>query len=64
MSIGEAVEHYVDSLSGANADDAWHGLVELGPSALPRVIAAFHATGPLDTQVSLVRVIAEWQILT
>ena len=61
MTIGEAVEHYVDSLSGANADDAWHALVELGPSALPRVIGAFHATSHLDTQVSLVRVVAEYR---
>ena len=61
MTIGEPVEHYVDSLWGANADDAWHALVELGPSALPHVIAAFHATSHLDTQVSLVRVIAEYR---
>ena len=61
MTIGEAVEHYVDSLSGANADDAWHALVEMGPSALPHAIAAFHATSHLDTRVSLVRVIAEYR---
>ena len=53
MTIGESVEHYVDSLCGANADDAWHALVELGPSALPHVIAAFHTTSHLDTQVSV-----------
>ena len=61
MTFGESVEHYVHSLSGANADDAWHALVELGPSASPHVIAAFHATSHLDTQVSLVRVIAEYR---
>ena len=61
MTFGESVEHYVHSLSGANADDAWHALVELGPSALPHVIAAFHATSHLDTQFLLVRVIAEYR---
>jgi TPR repeat protein len=61
MTIGESVELYVHSLSGANAEDAWHALVELGPSALPHVIAAFDAASHLDTQVSLVRVIAEYR---
>jgi len=61
MTIGESVEHYVHGLSGANADDAWHALVELGPSALPHVIAAFHAASHLDTQVLLVWVIAEYR---
>ena len=61
MTIGESVEHYVDGLCGANADDAWHALVELGPSALPHVIAAFHAASHLDTQVLLVWVIAEYR---
>jgi TPR repeat protein len=61
MTIGEAVEHYVASLSGANADDAWHALVEIGPSALAHVIEAFHATSHLDTQVSLLRVTAEYR---
>lgn len=61
MTIGEAVDDYVHSLSGANADDAWHALVELGPSALPHVIAAFHAANHLDTQVFLVWVIAEYR---
>jgi len=61
MTFGESVEHYVHGLSGANADDAWHALVELGPSALPHVIAAFHAANHLDTQVLLVWVIAEYR---
>ena len=61
MTFGESVERYVDSLSGANADDAWHALVEMGPSALPHVIAAFHAASHLDTQVLLVWVIAEYR---
>ena len=61
MTLGEPVEYYVDRLSGANAEDAWHALVELGPLALPHVIAAFHATSHLDTQVLLVSVIGEYR---
>jgi TPR repeat protein len=59
--VKELVEYYVARLSGTEREDAWHGLAEAGPAALPHVIAAFQATGDVGVHVNLVRVLAEYR---
>jgi len=41
INVREAVTHYLAQLTGSSADDTWHALLELGPSALPHVVDAF-----------------------
>ena|ERR1700682_666784 len=58
---GEYVQHYVPELSGPKAEDAWHSLVEAGPTALPYLVDAFGTATAPQVRVSLVRVIAEYR---
>jgi HEAT repeat protein len=57
----QAVGHYVAQLSGDDAEDAWHRLVELGPSTLSLVIDAFDSISNSDVRASLVSIVAEWR---
>jgi hypothetical protein len=57
----EYVQHYVPELSGPKAEDAWHALVEAGPTALQYVVNAFEAATDAHVRVSLVQVIAEYR---
>ena len=43
------------------ADDAWHSLVEAGPTALPEVVRAFGAASDPCVKAHLVQVISEYQ---
>ena len=36
--LADYVREWVGELRGARADDAWHSLVEAGPSALPYLV--------------------------
>jgi hypothetical protein len=56
LDLQEYVNHYVAQLTGPTADDAWHSLVQAGPTALPYVIDAFNATSDQRVKVSLVQV--------
>ena len=51
------VDYYVSRLSGPMADDAWHSLVEAGPTALPEVVRAFGAAGAPSVKAYLVQII-------
>jgi HEAT repeats len=55
------VEDYVSQLSGSNAEDAWHSLVEAGPAALPHVVQAFERAVDRDVRVALVEVVSEYR---
>lgn len=57
--MDELVQYYVEKLTEAEAEDAWHSLRELGPAALPSLIRSFTAATDLITQVALVEVIGE-----
>jgi hypothetical protein len=57
--LEEYVRHYVAQLSGANAEDAWHSLVEAGSSALPYVVEAFHGASDDEIKVSLLEVVGQ-----
>jgi HEAT repeat protein len=43
------------------ADDAWHSLVEAGPTALPDVVRAFDAAGDPSVKVDLAQIISEYR---
>jgi hypothetical protein len=55
------VDYYVSRLSGPMADDAWHSLVEAGPTALPEVVRAFGAAGAPSVKAYLVQIISEYR---
>jgi HEAT repeat protein len=61
--VREPVECYVAQLSTSKAEDAWHSLVEIGPTALPYLIEAFETADP-QVKVSLIRVISEYRSTT
>jgi hypothetical protein len=43
------------------ADDAWHSLVEAGPTALPEVVRAFGAASDPSVKVYLLQIISEYR---
>jgi HEAT repeat protein len=43
------------------ADDAWHSLVEAGPTALPDLVRAFDAAGDPGVKVDLAQIISEYR---
>lgn len=55
----QAFGGYVSQLAGTKSEDAWHGLVELGPAALPFLHAAFESTAEPAVRSLLLRVIQE-----
>jgi hypothetical protein len=52
----------VAQLSGPNAEDAWHSLVEAGSAALPYVVEAFDAAHDDRIKVSLVEVVGQYRL--
>jgi HEAT repeat protein len=60
-NLPEYVEHYVSQLSGPNAEDACHSLVEAGPGALPHVVEAFDGATDPNVRSALVAVISEYR---
>jgi hypothetical protein len=61
LDLQEYVNHYVAKLTGAGADDAWHSIVEAGPTAPPHVIDAFNRTSARRVKVCLVQIISEYR---
>jgi HEAT repeat protein len=59
--LGDYVRDYVGQLAGPRADDAWHSLVEAGPSGLPYVVEAFRATPDTGIRVSLIEVVGQYR---
>jgi HEAT repeat protein len=60
-NLQKYVDDYVSELSGPEADEAWHSLVEAGPAALPHVVDAFDAASDASVKVTLVQIIAEYR---
>jgi hypothetical protein len=61
QDLQEFVDHYVAELSGPNAFNAWHSLIEAGPSALPLVVEAFQAATDVQVKLSLVKLVSEYR---
>lgn len=57
--IGGAVRYYLDRLRNGASEDAFFGLLELGPEAMPILIAAASEPPNRDIRAGLVEVI--WQ---
>lgn len=55
--LEEIVPHRVARLSGPGRDDAWHALLELGPDALPHILAAFESAGDGAVRLALVEIV-------
>ena len=55
------VSCYVGELSGSRAEDAWHSLVELGPEALPYLVAAFEGSDEVSVRFELIRIVSEYR---
>jgi hypothetical protein len=60
-SLEEYVDHYVSRLSGPDADNAWHSLVEGGPAALPHLLNAFASANDTELRVRLIRIICQYR---
>jgi len=57
--VQQQVDYWVTRLSGPDASSAWHGLVELGPTALDEIRIAFAATLDRHLRRKLLTVIVE-----
>jgi HEAT repeat protein len=55
------IRHYLDELDGANRENAWHALAEIGPVAVPAVVGALGSVGNPDVRVALIRLLAEYR---
>jgi hypothetical protein len=51
------VANYVSELTGPQADDAWHSLLELGAAALPHVEEAFRLARATEARHRLAEVV-------
>lgn len=60
-NLEDRIAYYVPQLEGPNADNAWHSLVEEGPSAFPLIVRAFESTGDTLTKISLVQIICQYR---
>jgi HEAT repeat protein len=61
QDLQELVDHYVAQLSGPNAFNACHSLIEAGPPALALVMDAFNMSTDTHVKVSLVRIVSEYR---
>lgn len=59
--LAECVREYVDQLDGPRAENAWHSLVEAGPSAFPYLADAFRATTDTGVRVCLIEVVGQYR---
>jgi hypothetical protein len=57
----ELVAYCVRRLSGPQAGDAWHRLVEAGPEVIPSIVRTLRAGMPPPIQAELVRVLASYR---
>jgi HEAT repeat protein len=60
-SLQEYVVFYAAQLAGPNGENAWHSLVEAGPTALPHPAEALNAAADPRVRASLVRVVSEYR---
>ena len=61
QDLQEHVDHYVAQLSGPNAFNALHSLVQAGPAVLPVVVEAFKACNDPHVKLSLVQLVSEYR---
>ena len=61
QDLQEHVDHYVAQLSGPNAFNAFHSLVQAGPAVLPVVVEAFNACSDPHVKLSLVQLVSEYR---
>ena len=55
--LHDVVRSYVSELSGRDADDACHSLLELGPVALPHLVEAFRVARDAQVRLRLAQVV-------
>ncbi len=59
--LEELVNYYVQRLSGPEAEDAWHSLVEEGPAALPFLLNSFASTKDKEIQIRLLQIVCQYR---
>jgi HEAT repeat protein len=59
VADSNVVDHYVDTLEGPEGSDAWHGLVEMGASALPRLLTRFAAARDARLRADIISVVEQ-----
>jgi HEAT repeat protein len=55
------VDYYLSQLSGPEAENSWHSLVEAGPDALPYLVEAFNSNDDPQIQVRLIQIICQYR---
>jgi HEAT repeat protein len=60
-SVREYVVFYAAQLAGPNGENAWHSLVEAGPTALPHLAEALDASADPRVRAALLRVVSEYR---
>ena len=61
QDLQEHVDHYVAQLSGPNAFNALHSLIQAGPAVLPVIVEAFNACTDPHVKLSLVQLVSEYR---
>jgi hypothetical protein len=59
QDLSELVGYYLQQLSGQEAENAWHSLVEEGPAALPYLLNSFNSTNDKELQILLLQIVCQ-----
>ncbi len=59
--LEELVDYYVQRLSGPEAENAWHSLVEEGPAALTYLLNFFASTKDKELQIRLIQIVCQYR---
>ncbi len=61
QDLRELVGYYVERLSGPEAENAWHSLVEEGPAALPYLLNSFGSAEDKEVQIRLLQIVCQYR---
>jgi HEAT repeat protein len=56
----EITDYYIDEFIRDRSEDAWHSLVEIGPIAIPKIMAIIDYVNDLEVIVALLRLLGEY----
>jgi len=61
QDLRELVGYYVERLSGPEAENAWHSLVQEGPAALPYLLNSFGSAEDKEVQIRLLQIVCQYR---
>jgi len=60
-AIEQRVAYYVERLQGDASEDAFHGLIECPPQAIPAIIDSYDSADCADTKATIIEVLGHFR---